>query len=115
MSKESVAMTLARWEQLLAAWEANPGDLSHLEEYRVELQELVDRIKTLGGEQDALNARKQQVTRDLDTAKERGREIAVRVRIGIRSRYGDSGEKLIEFGLKPRRGAPRPLKRRPAE
>jgi hypothetical protein len=115
MSKESVAMTLARWEQLLAAWEANPGDLSHIEEYRVELQQLVDRIKELGGEQDALNARKQQVTRDLDTAKERGREIAVRVRTGVRSRYGDSGEKLTEFGLRPRRGVSRPLKRVPPE
>jgi hypothetical protein len=97
-------MTLARWEQLLSAWEANPGDLGHIEEYRVELQDLVQRIRELSSEQDALNARKQQVTRDLDTAKERGRELAQLVRMGVHSRFGRQSPKLIEFGLQPRKG-----------
>ncbi len=103
MSKESVAMTLARWEQLLAAWEANPGDLGHIEEYRVELQELVQKVRELSGEQDALNARKQQVTRDLDTVKERGRELAQLMRMGVHTRFGRQSPKLVEFGLQPRK------------
>ncbi len=32
-----------------------------------------------------------------------GRELATRVRNGIRTQYGLKGEKLTEFGLKPRR------------
>ena len=104
MSKESVAMTLARWEQLLAAWESNSEDLGLIEEYRAELQELVQRVRELSSEQDALNARKQQVTRELDTAKERGRDLALHVRMGIHARYGRKSPKLIEFGLRPRKG-----------
>ena len=110
MSKESVAMTLARWEQLLAAWEANSEDLGLIEEYRAELQELVQRVRELTSEQDALNARKQQVTRALDTAKERGRDLALHVRMGIHARYGRQSPKLVEFGLQPRKrkGSPPP-------
>ena len=104
MSKESVAMTLARWEQLLAAWESNAEDLGLIEEYRAELQELVQRVRELSSEQDALNARKQQVTRELDAAKERGRDLAQHVRMGIHTRYGRKSPKLTEFGLRPRKG-----------
>jgi uncharacterized coiled-coil DUF342 family protein len=108
MSKESLATTLHQWEHLLAASEANADELDYLRELREELQDLAEKARKLRGEQDALNARKQQVTRDLDAVKERGREVAVQVRMGIKTRYGFGGEKLIEFGLRPRKGK-RPL------
>jgi hypothetical protein len=106
MSKESVATTLQQWEQFLAAWRLNPEDLDYLElkEQLTELEKVSEKVRRLSDEQAALNARKQQVTRDLDAAKERGREIAVRIRNGLRSRYGRSSEKLTQFGLRPRRG-----------
>lgn len=106
MSKDSLATTLDQWEQLLAPWRLDPGEFEHLElpEQLTELEEVSERVKRLSEEQTALDARKQQVTRDLDEAKERGREIAVRIRNGLRSRYGRSSEKLTTFGLRPRRG-----------
>lgn len=108
MSKESVAKTLHQWEKILAAWEANAESMGFIAQERAELQDLVETVKKLYLEQAALNARKQQVTRDLDAAKERGRELAVRMRAGVRSRFGLSGVKLTEFGLRPRRGTGRP-------
>jgi chromosome segregation ATPase len=106
MSKDSLATTLDQWEQLLAPWRLDPEELDYLDltNQLTELQDLSQRVKRLSEEQAALDARKQQVTRDLDEAKERGREIAVRIRNGLRSRYGRSSEKLTLFGLRPRRG-----------
>jgi hypothetical protein len=104
MSKESVPKTLHQWEKILAASEANAEDLRYLQKERTELQEIVERVKHLWNQQAALAAQRQQVTRNLEEAKERGRQIAVRMRNGIRTRYGLKGEKLTEFGLRPRRG-----------
>ena len=103
MSKESVAKTILHWERLIAASESNAAELDYLAADREKLRALVERIKQLKSEQMALTAAKQQVTRDLDATKEGGREIAVRMRYGIKSRYGYKGEQLVQFGLKPRR------------
>lgn len=103
MSKESLAKTLRQWERLIAASESNASELDYLVEEREKLRALVERVKQLKSEQQALTAAKQQVTRDLDAAKEGGREIAVRMRYGIKTRYGRKDERLIQFGLKPRR------------
>jgi hypothetical protein len=103
MSKESVAKTILQWERLIAASESNAAELDYLAEDRENLRKMLERVKKLKSRQDKLTAEKQQVTRDLDAAKEGGREIAVRMRYGIKSRYGYKDEKLIQFGLKPRR------------
>lgn len=103
MSKESLAKTLRQWERLIAASESNSAELDYLVEEREKLREMVERVKQLKSEQTALTAAKQKVTRDLDAAKEGGREIAVRMRYGIKSRYGYKAEQLVQFGLKPRR------------
>lgn len=101
MPKESLAVTVGQWEQILDASEANEADLAFLEPYREELRELRQRALELSVRQAALAAERQQVTRDLDAVKERGREIATRLRLGIRTQYGEA-EKLVEFGLRPR-------------
>jgi uncharacterized protein (UPF0335 family) len=103
MSKESLATTIRQWERLIAASESNAAELDYLVEEREKLRAMVERVKQLKSEQTALTAAKQQVTRDLDAAKEGGREIAVRMRYGIKSRYGYKAEELVQFGLKPRR------------
>jgi uncharacterized protein (UPF0335 family) len=103
MSKESFANTIRQWERLIAASEANAAELDYLVAEREELRQMLERVKKLKQEQDALTAAKQQVTRSLDAAKDDGREIAVRMRHGLRIRYGHKDEKLVQFGLKPRR------------
>jgi uncharacterized coiled-coil DUF342 family protein len=103
MPKESLAMTLSQWEQLIGACEANTEDLTYLLELREELRDLSEKARELSVQQDTLNASKQQVTRDLDQVKERGREIALRVRDGVRAAYGKRSAKLTEFGMRPRK------------
>jgi chromosome segregation ATPase len=107
MPKESLAVTLSQWEQLIGACEANAEDLNDLLdllELREELRDLSERAKELSVQQDTLNAQKQQITRDLDQVKGRGRDIALRVRDGVRVRYGKRSPKLTEFGMRPRKG-----------
>jgi hypothetical protein len=109
MPKESLALTLSQWEELIGACEANAEDLDYLLELQEELRRLSERAKELSVRQDALNAQKQQVTRDLDHVKQRGREIALQVRDGVRTRYGKRSAKLVEFGMRPRKGRRLPL------
>jgi hypothetical protein len=107
MPKESLAVTLSQWDELIGACEANAEDLEDLDfllELRAELRDLSEKAKELSVRQDALNAQKQQVTRDLDQVKQQGRELALRVRDGVRTRYGKRSAKLTEFGMRPRKG-----------
>lgn len=101
MPKESLVVTVGQWEQILDASDANEADLEFLGPYKTELRELRERALELSVRQAALAAERQQVTRELDAVKERGREIATRLRFGIRTQYGEV-KKLIEFGLRPR-------------
>jgi len=104
MSKESLATTLQQWEQLIAAGKDDWEGWGQLQKYRDELQELLGNARELSVRQDALNAMKQQVTRDLDTTKERGRELASLLRMGAHTVYGRRSPKLRKFGLLPRKG-----------
>jgi uncharacterized coiled-coil DUF342 family protein len=109
MPKESLAVTLSQWEELIGACDANAEDLTDYVELREELRDLSERAKELSVQQDTLNAQKQQVTRNLDEVKERGRDIALRVRDGVRVRYGKRSAKLTEFGMRPRKGRDLPV------
>lgn len=103
MPKASLADHSLEWFKLLASVEANNQDVPYLKELRDELELVLDSVKALDQERAALEARKQQITRDLQALKSRGRLVAARLRSGLRTRYGFGSEKLVEFGMRPRR------------
>lgn len=103
MPKASLADHSLEWFKLLASVEANNQDVPYLDELKDELQLVLDSVKVLAQEQATLEARRQQVTRDLQALKSRGRLVAARLRSGLRTRYGFGSEKLVEFGMRPRR------------
>ncbi len=103
MPKASLADHSLEWFKLLASVEANNQDVPYLDELKDELQLVLDSVKVLAQEQATLEARRQQVTRDLQALKSRGRLVAARMRSGLRTRYGFGSEKLVEFGMRPRR------------
>jgi len=91
MAKEpKYGATLNGWERLLTSMEANPEDFQ------------------------ALEAAKQESTRSLRELLVDGRKLATFLRGGVKQRYGDKSEKLVEFGLAPARprtrasGEPKP-------
>ncbi len=103
MPKSSFADESFDWTHLLLSVENNAEDVTYLAELTSELRIILQASKAMEQERLALDAKRQQITRDLQTLKSRGRIVAARVRAGIRTRYGYGSEKLVEFGMRPRR------------
>jgi uncharacterized protein YfdQ (DUF2303 family) len=111
MPNTSFADFVTDWEHLLKAVDSNAADLPQLEANRAELLATVESAKAIDVRQSSLRSELSQATRDLEAAMARGRDLASRLRAGIRAQYGLKGEKLREFGLKPFRRRSRTLSR----
>jgi hypothetical protein len=103
MPKNSFADESFEWSQLLTSVKNNEEEVAYLEELMSELRIILNASRALDVERLALDAKRQQVTRDQQALRGRGRVVAARVRAGIKTRYGYGSEKLVEFGMQPRR------------
>ena len=113
MSEQSLAGILSTWDQLLAAVEANQEDLPHVEPWRVQLEASLTDLRALHARRATLHAEMCQSTQDLQDFLALGKDLAARVRYGVRAQYGFRSDKLIEFGMKPSRKG-KPSRDRPA-
>lgn len=103
MPKKSVADHSMEWRQLLDSIAPDSQEAAFLKELLFELRHVRDTILQLESERLALNAQRQQITKDLDALKSRGRSVAARIRAGIRTQHGYDSETLTRHGMKPRR------------
>lgn len=103
MPKNSVADDTFDWSQLLTSVGKHPDEMDFLENLISELQLILKGVGELEKERLQLKARSQQITRDLESYKARGRRVAGRIRAGIKAEYGTESEQLTEFGMSPRR------------
>jgi uncharacterized protein involved in exopolysaccharide biosynthesis len=110
MPKTSFADQITGWEKLTVTTDANKDELPFLTDMRSQLAAVVAGAKEASIRQDAFKAQVQQASRDLDEFKAKGKDLATRLRNGVRAQYGLKGEKLTEFGMKPRR---KPQKAKP--
>jgi len=101
-------VTINGWEQLATSMEANAEDFPHLEAQRQELADTLVQVRDVSTRQAALTAAKQEATQELQTLLAEGRKLATFLRVGIRQRYGNRSEKLVEFKLQPFRSRTRP-------
>ena|SRR5205823_15052924 len=83
--------------------EANPEDFKTLESYRAQLKAKLDTAREASAHQAAMDAAKQEATKNLQALLVEGRKLATFLRGGVKQRYGDRSEKLVEFGLAPLR------------
>ena len=102
-------VTLNGWERLLGSLETNAGDFPQLETYRAQLKTMLDTAREASAQQAALAANKQETTQKLQSVLADGRKLANFLRNGVRQRYGNRSEKLVEFGLNPLRSRVRSL------
>jgi hypothetical protein len=102
-------VTLNGWERLLGSMEANAGDFPQFDTYRAQLKAMLDGARDASAQQAALAAEKQQATQRLQSVLADGRKLANFLRNGVRQRYGNRSEKLVEFGLRPFRSRIRAL------
>lgn len=107
MAKElKYGATLNGWEYLLSSLDANGGDFAHLEAQRQQLGTMLSQARDTATEQAAFAASKQDATQRLRSLLTEGRKLATFLRNGVRQRYGNRAEKLVEFNLQPFRGRP---------
>lgn len=107
MPRESFAATVGSWKLLIDSVGANSGDFQQFEQKREQLEALFARARQLLAERDAHDAAKQLATRELQGVLEEGRMLATFLRQTAKQRYGNRSEKLVEFGVQPRRRRPR--------
>jgi len=112
MSKTSFADVVTEWEQLLTKVTANATDLTFLDDSHASLATVLQGAKDASARQSTFRALFQQATRDLEDNLNKGRDLATRLRNGIRTRYGLKAEKLADFNLRPRRN-PKAKKKSP--
>lgn len=101
MATTNIASFTTELVQIVSAIEANLGDFPHVESERLELKGLTQEIIDLTRQQDALNAKSQQTTKDLIEKKDRSQVLFVQLRNAVKSKYGTRNEKLTEFRLRP--------------
>lgn len=103
MPKVSYATVMRDWELLLGRVTANAADLPFLDAYRAQLEAELTGLKESIERQTALVSAAQQETRVVEGFLQRGNVLAVNVKAGIRTRYGNRSDKLVEFGMRPLR------------
>jgi hypothetical protein len=96
-------VTINGWERLLASLEANTQDFPQLESYRTQLKAMLETVRETSAQQAAMAATKQETTKRLQGMLADGSKLANFLRNGVRQRYGNRAEKLVEFDLKPLR------------
>ena len=105
---KTYAENMREWQELLASTDANAGELPELELQREFLRNLVNQALSLLTEQALHRANKQQTSRRLQTVMGKATVLVTSMRGVIRQHYGSRNDKLVEFGLQPFRGRPRP-------
>jgi hypothetical protein len=96
------------WEQAIAAVEAREEELPHLALRLPKLREFLAVARSLSVQQLSLTASKQDASRRLRQTIRKGETLMDFMRTGAREHFGNSSEILVEFGVQPFRGRPRP-------
>ena len=103
MPKNSFADDTGDWTLLLRSVGKHEGEVPFLKELLAELRLILKTVSKLETERLQLKARSQQISREVDALRNRGRNVAGRVRSGLKAQYGSDSEQLTEFGVNPRR------------
>ena len=107
MGRTSYADYVRHWGELSAILQANP-ELAHLEPHRATLEAELEGLKQASILQATYRRQSQEASRKLDGHVTRGKDLATRLRDGIRGFYGRTDEMLVEFRLQPRRSRATP-------
>jgi hypothetical protein len=104
MPVDRIGVSTKGWQRLTTSLSNNTADFPHLEGHRARLAELLTQVHSLGNQQAALTASKQEVTKQLQAAVTEARTVSAFLRAGVREKYGKDAEKLVEFGVRVFRG-----------
>lgn len=94
---------IARWKVISAGLKPLLGDMPHLAELHAELEKTILQSEQLDARSEALKAESREVNATRDTLAKTGDDLRRRLGAALQTTYGFRSEKLIEFGIPPRR------------
>lgn len=94
---------IARWKVISAGLKPLLGDMPHLAELHAELEKTILQSEALDARGEALKAESREVNATRDALAKTGDDLRRRLGAALQTTYGFRSEKLIEFGIPPRR------------
>jgi hypothetical protein len=104
----SVPERIARWKVTTAGLRPILTEVPHLVEIHGELEDVTLQSEELDARHEALKAETREVNRIREELARTGDDLRQRLGAALKTRYGFTSKKLIEFGFKPR-----PARRQP--
>jgi hypothetical protein len=103
---------IARWKVMSVGLKPVLNELPLLAPLHTELEEVILQSEQLDARSEALNAETREVNRLRDELVKRGDELRSRLGASLQTVHGFKSEKLIEFGITPRKSRGRDRKPR---
>lgn len=111
MPKTSQTEDPKRWTSLADEVRANEAELAGVAPFREAVERARDRVLAFQCLRDGLRASTMDATASLNAALAEGRDAAGCLRSFIKSMLGPRSEKLVRYGIKPRRKRGRCVRR----
>ena len=102
MPKVALAKSLTDWESLITNASVHEGDDAVLAQNLAALREVLKHTREMDARRLRLEAARQVATSALNRDKEKGKKLAVRIRLSLKAIYTAQGPRLAGFGIKPR-------------
>jgi len=94
---------IARWKVIATGLKPLLGDMPHVADLHAQLEKVITQSEELDARSEALKAESREVTKTRVTLAKTGDDLRKRLGAALQTSYGFASEKLLEFGLKPRR------------
>lgn len=94
---------IARWKVMAVGLEPQLGELPLVVPLHTELKGIILQSEELDARHEALKAETQEINRTRDELADRGDELRNRLAAALKTVHGFDSERLIEFGVPPRR------------
>ena len=106
---------IGTWQVTCDAVQPDLPELPHVVEYHSELTGFIEEGKRLQVQQKGLMAELQSVNRRRREVADVGDQLRLRIGAALQAKHGFKNEKLISFGVKPRRRSRRRSEEQPPE
>jgi hypothetical protein len=94
---------IARWKVISAGLKPLLGTMPHLADLHGQLEQIITQSEDLDTRAEALKAEARAVNANREALAKSGDDLRLRLGASLQTTYGFKSEKLIEFGLKPRK------------
>jgi hypothetical protein len=94
---------IARWKVIVAGLKPLLPEMPHLVALHADLERAIDQSEELDTRSEALKAESREVNRMREDIARNGDDLRNRLGASLKTLHGFNSEKLIEFGLQPRR------------